>query len=171
GDQHDVATAAAVAAIRPTPWLVLLAVERGHAVAAAPGGHLDGGLVDEHGALSGSGPGRAGLGARVDAGQLAAAHHVVHDMAVDLGEQGVAAAAADAGAGGAGGDAGAALSAQDRARGHPLAAVTLAPEPLGGRVAAVAAGGRALLVGHLSLPLPACPSAPAWPCRRTGPRA
>jgi hypothetical protein len=24
-------------------------VERGHPVAAAPGGHLDGGLVDEHG--------------------------------------------------------------------------------------------------------------------------
>src|SRR4029450_7668103 len=30
---------------------------------------------------------RAGLGARVDAGQLAAAHHVVDDGAVDLGEQ------------------------------------------------------------------------------------
>src|SRR4029450_8378522 len=118
------------AAVRPTPWLVLLAVERGHAVAAAPGGHLDGGLVDEHGNVSGSGPGRAGLGARVDAGQLAAAHHVVHDMAVDLGEQGVVAAAADAVAGV---DAGAALADQDRARGQQLAAGTLDPETLGAR--------------------------------------
>src|SRR5918992_613483 len=110
--------------------------------------------------------GRAGLGARVDAGQLAAAHHGVDDGAVDLGEQGVVAAAADAFAGV---DAGAALADQDRARGHQLAAVALDPEPLGGRVAAVAAGGRALLVRHLSLPLPACPAAPAWPCW-SGPR-
>src|SRR5829696_6337392 len=101
------------------------------------------------------------LGARVDAGQLAAAHHVVDDRAVDLGEQGVVAAAADALARV---DAGATLADQDRARGHQLAAVALDPEPLGGRVAAVAAGGCALLVRHLSLPLPACPAAPAWPC-------
>src|SRR5215217_3010567 len=116
----------------------------------------------------GSGPGLGPrLGARVDAGQLAAAHHVVDDGAVDLGEEGVVAAAADALAGV---DAGATLADQDRARGHQLAAVTLDPEPLGGRVTAVAAGGCALLVRHLSLPVPACRSAPAWPCRPTGPR-
>jgi len=54
GDQDHVAAAAAVAAVRAAPRLVLLAVERGHAVTAAPGGHLDGGLVDEH--RSGTGP-------------------------------------------------------------------------------------------------------------------
>jgi len=48
GDQHDVAAAAAVAAVRAAPRPVLLPVEGGHAVAAAAGGHLNGGLVDEH---------------------------------------------------------------------------------------------------------------------------
>src|SRR4029450_9261074 len=48
GGQHHVAAAAAVAAVGPAPRPVLLAVERGHPVTAAPGGHLDGGLVDEH---------------------------------------------------------------------------------------------------------------------------
>ena len=43
-----VTAAAAVAAVGPTPRPVLLAVEGGHAVAATAGGHLDGGLVDEH---------------------------------------------------------------------------------------------------------------------------
>src|SRR6266511_1026896 len=73
----------------------------------------------------------------LDAGQLAAAHLVVDDVAVDLGEQGVVAAPADTGAWV---DAGAALPYEDGAGGHPLSSVALDPEPLGGRPAA--AGGR-----------------------------
>src|SRR4029453_13546352 len=54
---------AAAPAVGPAPRLVLLAVERGHPVAAAAGGHLDGGLVDEH---RGSPPRGGRPGARVD---------------------------------------------------------------------------------------------------------
>src|SRR6266511_3292508 len=100
----------------------------------------------------------------LDAGQLAAAHLVVDDVAVDLGEQGVVAAPADTGAWV---DAGAALPYEDGAGGHPLSSVALDPEPLGGRVAAVAAGRSTLLVGHLSSPRPASRAScrrgrPAW---------
>src|SRR6266542_7174156 len=106
----------------------------------------------------------------LDAGQLAAAHLVVDDVAVDLGEQGVVAAPADTGAWV---DAGAALPYEDGAGGHPLSSVALDPEPLGGRVAAVAAGRSTLLVGHLSSPRPAsrasCRGRPAW-TRRPSPR-
>src|SRR6266498_986579 len=98
----------------------------------------------------------------LDAGQLAAAHLVVDDVAVDLGEQGVVAAPADTGAWV---DAGAALPYEDGAGGHPLSSVALDPEPLGGRVAAVAAGRSTLLVGHLSSPRPASRAS----CRRGRP--
>ena len=45
GDEQNVAASTAVAAVGPAPRFVLLPVERGHTVATAPGGHLDGGLI------------------------------------------------------------------------------------------------------------------------------
>src|SRR6266536_1007212 len=81
-----------------------------------------------------------------DAGQPAAAHLVVDDATVRLGEQRVVAATADALARV---DAGAALAHQDRSGGDDLAGVPLHPEALGRGVAAVAAGRSAFLVGHL----------------------
>src|SRR6266498_1570195 len=63
----------------------------------------------------------------LDAGQLAAAHLVVDDVAVDLGEQGVVAAPADAGAWV---DAGAARPTGVGAGVHPPPPVPLAPDRL-----------------------------------------
>src|SRR5262245_53663004 len=83
---------------------------------------------------------------RVDPGQLATADLVVDDAAGHLGEQGVVAAATHAGAGV---DARAPLAHQDRAGGDHLTAEPLHAKALGRGVAAVAAGGGALLVGHL----------------------
>src|SRR6266567_3897188 len=75
----------------------------------------------------------------------------------DQREQRVIAAAADAVAGV---EVRAALTDEDLARVHDLAAVTLDAEALGIRVAAVAAGRGALLVCHLRPPLPS-----PWPSR------
>src|SRR4051794_32577713 len=80
-----------------------------------------------------------------DADDAAAALVAELHGAGDQGEQRVVAAAADVVAGV---EVGAALADQDLARVDLLATEALDPEPLGVGVAAVARGGRALLVCH-----------------------
>ena len=150
-DEDDVAAAAAVAAVGAAERLELLAVDRGAAVAAVAGGGVQHARSTKVAAM----PRRAcrprcrrvaaAASAGGDVDDVATAPAAELHRAGDQSEQRVVAAAADVVAGV---EVGAALADEDLAGVDLLAAEPLHAEALGVGVAAVAAGGRTLLVCH-----------------------
>jgi hypothetical protein len=141
GDEHDVAAAAAVAAVGTALRHVLLAPEAQPSVAPSARQHLDAGAIVEQGRLA-----LAGLGGRLgDRDEALLARRAELDDAFADGEDRVVAAEVGARAGA---EAGAALADDDHAGLDLLAREDLDAEALRVRVAAVAGGAEAFLVSH-----------------------
>src|SRR5581483_6734076 len=138
GDQHDVAAAAAVAAVGAALGHVLLAAEAEAAVAALPGLDANPGPVAEHGALRGLD----------DRDETALAARPERDRPLAHREDRVVAADLRAGARA---ELRAALADDDVAGPDGLAVEDLHAEVLGVRVAAVLRGAETFLVCHLGV--------------------